>query len=217
MTEPLRFALGTGRMNAASIKLLSAAGISLPAPDNDRKLIMPSADDAIRYVKAKPTDIPTMVQYGAADMGICGLDKLRENGGNVYEPLMLPAVQARLSLCGLVDHPQTKLRYESRPRIATSYPNITQQFFRERGINAEVIKMHGSVELAPLIGLADLVVDMVETGTTLRENGLTEIRTILHSQAVLIANRASYRLKADAVRGMIDAFRGVVEREEQCG
>lgn len=217
MSEPLRFALGTGRMNRASTQLLSDAEISLPAPDNDRKLIVPSSDGSIRYVLAKPTDIPTMVQYGAADIGICGLDKLRENGSNVYEPLMLPAAQARLCLCGLADRPQIKLRYESQPRIATSYPNITQQFFRERGINAEVIKMHGSVELAPLLGLADLIVDVVETGTTLHENGLTEIRTILHTQAVLIVNRASYRLKADAVRGMIDAFRGVVEREHMTG
>lgn len=210
MTESLLFALGTGRMNKASTKLLLAAGISLPANNNDRKLIIPSEDGSIRYVLAKPTDIPTMVQYGAADIGICGLDKLRENGSMVYEPLLLPAAQSRLCLCGLADRLQTPLRYESQPRVATSYPNITQHFFRERGINAEVIKMHGSVELAPLLGLADLIVDIVETGATLRENGLVEIRTILHSQAVLVVNRASYRLKADAVRGMVDALRTVV-------
>jgi len=211
ITEPLFFALGTGRMTKSSLRLLTDAGISLPVVNNDRKLIIPSEDGTIRYVMAKPTDIPTMVQYGAADIGICGLDKLRENGSSVYEPLLMPAVQARISLCGPADRPQTPLRYESQPRVATSYPNITQRFFRERGINAEVIKMHGSVELAPLLGLADLVVDVVETGETLRENGLVEIRTILHTQAALIVNRASYRLKADAVKGMIDAMRGVVK------
>lgn len=160
---------------------------------------------------ARPTDVPTYVEYGAADLGICGLNTLRESNRDVYEPLLLPFGHCRLSLAGAADRPDTPLRYASQPRVATSYPKLTQEFFRERGVNAEVITLKGSVELAPLVGLADLIVDMVETGDTLRANGLVEMRTILHSQAILVANRAAYRLKSAAMRAVVDAIRTAIE------
>jgi ATP phosphoribosyltransferase len=163
---------------------------------------------------AKPTDVATFVEYGAADLGVCGIDKLREAEKDVYEPLLLPAGYCRLSLAGPADRADTPLRYESQMRVATTYPNLTTKFFRQRGVNAEIIKLNGSVELAPIVGLADLIVDIVSTGNTLRANGLVEFRTILHSQDVLIANRASYRLKSVAVQRVVEALRQVIEQDQ---
>ncbi len=206
-SEQLLVAMPKGRMAQEAYALFHAADISIPADDNGRRLIVDSGDGAIRYVLAKPTDVPTYVEYGAADVGVCGLDTLRESRRNVYEPLLLPFGYCHLSLCALADRPDTPLRYESQPRVATKYPNLTMDFFRSRGVNAEVIPLNGSVELGPLVGLADLIVDIVETGNTLRANGLIEIRTLLESQAVLVVNRASYRLKAAAIEALINALR----------
>lgn len=211
LEKPLSIAMPTGRMSKAPLELFERAGIPLPAGDDDRRLIVPSADGTIEYIWAKPTDVPTFVEYGAADLGVCGLDTLRESERNVYEPLLLPIGHCRLSLCAVANHSATPLRYESQPRVATKYPKLTMDFFRERGINAEIIKLNGSVELGPLVGLADLIVDLVETGNTLRANGLVEVRTIMQSQAVLIANRAAYRLKSTPVQRTIGAIKAVLE------
>src|SRR4051812_15610982 len=192
--NPLLIALPTGRMAEQSLALIERAGLALPSRNPGRKLIVESADGALRYIMAKPTDVPTFIEYGAADLGVCGLETLRESGRNVYEPLLLPFGHCRLSLIGPANRPDTPLRYESQPRVATKYPRLTLDFFRERGVNAEIIALHGSIELAPLVGLADLIVDIIETGTTMRANGLAELRVIMHSQAVLIVNRAAYRL-----------------------
>jgi ATP phosphoribosyltransferase len=213
-SETLFIALPKGRLTAATLDLLQRAG--LPAPDEaaGRKLILESPDGMLRYVLAKPADVPTYVEYGAADLGICGLDVLRESGRNVYEPLLLPFGYCRLSLAGPANRPDTPLRYESQPRVATTFPRLTTDFFRQRGINAEIITLNGSVELGPLVGLADLIVDLVDTGNTLRANGLVELRIILQSQAVLIANRAAYRTKSQVVQGFIDALRRVIHPAE---
>lgn len=212
--KPLSIALPTGRMSKQPLELIEKAGLSLPASGHDRKLIVPSEDGTLEYIWAKPTDVPTFVEYGAADLGVCGLDTLRESERKVYEPLLLPFGKCRLSLCGPANRPDTPLRYESQPRVATKYPHLTTMFFRQRGINAEIIKLNGSVELGPLVDLADLIVDLVETGNTLRANGLVEIQTILHSQAVLIANRASYRLKSVAFQRVFGAIKQVLEPQE---
>ena len=204
-------ALPKGRMAEQAVDLMARAGISGPRDDMGRKLVIESVDGSLRYIMAKPSDVPTYVEYGAADVGICGLDTLREGGRKVYEPLLLPFGHCHLSLCGPADRPDTPLRYESQPRVATKYPDLTIDFFRERGVNAEIIALNGSVELGPLVGLADLIVDLVETGGTLRANGLVEIRQLMHSQAVLIVNRASYRLKADMIRSMVAALRQAIE------
>lgn len=214
MEKPLSIALPTGRMSKQPLALFEKAGVSLPEGDDDRRLIVPSEDGSIEYIWAKPTDVPTFVEYGAADLGVCGLDTLRESERNVYEPLLLPFGRCRLSLCTLAGHSDTPLRYESQPRVATKYPKLTMDFFRERGINAEIIKLNGSVELGPLVGLADLIVDLVETGNTLRANGLVEVRTIMDVQAVLIANRASYRLKSIAMQRAIGAIKTVLEPKD---
>jgi len=214
-------ALPKGRMAAQTLALLETAGIPAPHDDIGRKLIVDgvAADGtesnlSLRYIMAKPSDTPTYVEYGAADIGICGLDTLRESRRNVYEPLLLPFAHCHLSLCAPADRPQTPLRYESQPRVATKYPNLTADFFRARGVNAEVIALNGSVELGPLVGLADLIVDLVQTGGTLRANGLVEIRTLMESQAVLIVNRAAYRLKSAAISDVIARLRTAIQEQE---
>jgi ATP phosphoribosyltransferase len=210
----LVIALPKGRISEAVISHFAKAGISLPADMGGRKLILESEDQQLRYVMARPGDVPTFVEYGAADMGVCGLDVLREGGRDVYEPLLLPFGHCRLSLAGMADRPDRPLRYESQMRVATSYPRLTADFFRQRGVNAEIITLKGSVELAPFVGLADLIVDIIETGSTLRANGLVEFRTILQVQSVLIANRASYRLKSAAVQRVIAALRQVAKQDQ---
>ncbi len=212
--EILVIAIAKGRDTEDILAHFDKAGISLPADKGGRKLILESEDKHIRYIMAKPADVATFVEYGAADLGVCGLDVLREQGRDVYEPLLLPAGFCRLSLAGPADRPDSPLRYESQMRVATSYPSITADFFRQRGVNVEIITLKGSVELAPLVGLADLVVDVVQTGNTLRANGLVEFRTILHCQEVLIANRASYRLKSVAVQRIIGALRQVAGQDQ---
>lgn len=212
-TDPniLVVALAKGRDTEEAINFIRRAGLPTPEGDPGRKLILSSADGTLRYILAKPADVPTFVEYGAADLGICGLDVLRESSRNVYEPLLLPFGYCRLSLAGPAGRPDTPLRYESQPRVATIFPKLTAEFFRRRGVNAEIITLKGSVELAPLVGLADLIVDLVQTGNTLRANGLAEYRTIMHVQAVLTANRAAYRLKSAAMQRVVNAMRAVSE------
>lgn len=208
----LVMALAKGRLTDEALAYLERAGLPRPAGDPGRKLILESADGSMRFIMAKPGDVPTYVEYGAADLGICGLDVLRESRRDVYEPLLLPFGYCRLSLAGPTMRADTPLRYESQPRVATSFPNLTAEFFRQRGVNAEIINLKGSVELAPLVGLADLIVDLVETGSTLRANGLAEFRTILESQAVLVANRAAYRLHSDAMQRIIASLRQAAQQ-----
>ncbi len=211
---PLTIAMPKGRLTDDGMAYLGRAGYAIPANGDasgaaGRKLVLDSADGRLRFILAKPSDVPIFVEYGAADVGIAGLDVLREAKRDVYEPLLLPFGHCRLVVAGPNDRPDKPLRLERSPRVATKFPRLTEAFFRQRGIAPEIIFMSGSVELAPLVGLADLIVDLVQTGVTLRENGLAELRVILESQAVLIANRASYRLKAEPVRGLIDALAGV--------
>jgi ATP phosphoribosyltransferase len=206
-------ALPKGRLAEDALAFLVRAGYAAPAnrdhrqgdSNSSRKLVLEGADGRLRFIMAKPADVPIFVEYGAADLGIVGLDVLREAERDVYEPLQLPFGYCRLVLAGKAEHADRSLWLERSPRVATKFPRLTEAYFRKRGLAPELIVMSGSVELAPLVGLADMIVDLVQTGTTLRENGLTEIRTILDSQAVLIANRASYRLRAREVRELIDA------------
>ena len=149
--DVLRVALPKGRMADDALGLMLAAGLPAPLADAGRKLVVPSADGRYQYILAKPSDVPTYVEYGAADIGVCGLDTLRESGRAVYEPLLLPFGRCRLSVCAPVDRADIPLRYESQPRVATKYPKLTMEFFRKRGVNAEVIALNGSVELGPLV------------------------------------------------------------------
>src|SRR5512135_3672353 len=206
----LTMALPKGRLTDDALAFLARAGYALPgSSENGRKLILDGADGRLRFVMAKPSDVPIFVEYGAADVGIAGLDVVREAERDVYEPLRLPFGYCRLVVAGKAGRPDRPLRLERSPRVATKFPRLTEGFFRKRGLAPEIIVMSGSVELAPLVGLADLIVDLVQTGVTLQQNGLAELHTILESQAVLLANRASYRLRAAEVRELIDALAAV--------
>lgn len=209
-------ALPKGRDTERTLTFFANAGLAIPG-DFGRKLMVDSDDGSIRYLLAKPGDVPTYVEYGAADVGVSGLDVLRESGRDVYEPLLLPYSYCHLSLAGFSDRPNVPLRYESQPRVVSKYPRLAAAFFRSRGINAEIIELNGSVELGPVTGLADLIVDLVESGETLRANGLTELRVIMQSQAVLIANRAAWRLKHEAIQQMIGRLAQQIERERTVG
>ncbi|MCD6289065.1 MAG: ATP phosphoribosyltransferase [Anaerolineae bacterium] len=211
--DRLRIALPKGRSLSATLGFLAQAGYDFrESVQHSRRLLVLDGAGKLEAVFVKPKDVPVFVEYGAADLGIVGTDVLREVERDVYEPLLLPFGYCRLSVAAPADRPDIPLRWEPSPRVATSYPNLTYRFFQERGVSPEIILLSGSVELSPLVGLADLLVDMVETGRTLRENGLVELRTILHSQAELIANRASYVLKSEAMAALIDDLRRVVAR-----
>ena len=208
----LVIALPKGRLLDEARHCLERAGYGLREGDNGRQLVLPSAAAHVRYVLAKPSDVPVYVEYGACDLGIAGLDVLREAQRDLLEPLLLPFGHCRLSVAGPAGRADRPLRLEPNPRVATKFPRLTEAFFRERGVSAEIIELSGSVELAPLVDLADLIVDLVQSGQTLRDNGLAELRVVLHSQAVLVANRAAWRLKAEAVGAFVASLRRTLKK-----
>nr|WP_199621572.1 ATP phosphoribosyltransferase [Paenibacillus alkalitolerans] len=206
MSELLRIAMPKGRIVKKAAELFQEAGLGLPDDiDDSRKYIIPIPEIGIELIMAKPVDVPTFVEYGVTDLGIVGKDVLVEENRNVYELLDLGIARCRMSVIGLPDWKPTL-----HPRVATKYPNVASKYFRERGQQVEVIKLNGSIELAPLIGLADRIVDMVETGTTLRENGLVEMETMFHITSRLIANRVSFRMKNDKIQSLCDRLQSVV-------
>jgi len=203
---PLTLALPKGRLTDDAFAFLARAGFAPPPASGGRKLVLDGADGKLRYIFVKPADVPVFVEYGAADLGIAGLDVVREAERDVYEPRSLPFGFCRLVVAGKDGVSYQSLHLERSPRVATKFPRLAESYFRKRGLAPEIIVMSGSVELAPLVGLSDLIVDLVQTGSTLLENGLSELRVILESQAILIANRASYRLRPAAMRILIDAL-----------
>jgi ATP phosphoribosyltransferase len=208
MTE-LTIALAKGRLLTPSLKLLASLGYDVREAADSRQLVLTA--HAARFILAKPMDAPIYVEYGAADAGIVGLDALRERGVNVYEPLLLGYGACRLVVAGRPEFQNAEWKMLAGLRVATKYPRVTRQYFAARGLSAEIIEVYGSVELAPRVGLADLIVDVVDTGRTLRENGLVELAEIFKSQAVLIVNRASHTLKVNAIRELIEKIN--VKRE----
>lgn len=200
MQQVLKVAMPKGRINKPAIKLFQSAGYPLPDDlDDSRKLIISVPEAKMEFIMAKPVDVATYVEYGVADIGIVGKDVLMEDSRDVYELLDLGIARCRMSVIGLPDWSPVM-----HPRVATKYPNVASRYFRERGQQVEVIKLNGSIELAPLIGLADRIVDMVETGRTLAENGLVEQEQIFAITSRLIANRVSYRMKNDAIQLLCD-------------
>ncbi len=207
--EPLTVALPKGRMQEDALALLARAGY--PAtPEESRKLVFEDETGRLRFLMAKPVDVPTYVEYGAAALGVSGQDVLRESGRDVYEPLGLAFGQCRLVLAGPPEWRTRNLRLEPNLRIASKYPRMTREYLQRRGISAEIIPLNGSIELAPMVGLADLLVDLTQTGRTLRENGLVELETIMQSQATLIVNRAWHKLQFQAIQGLIRALAAVL-------
>jgi len=206
--KKLTIAMPKGRIFEEAIHFLQQAGLQVTAELQDsRKLVIPVENAQLEFILAKPTDVPTYVEYGVADVGVVGKDVLLEDERDVNELLDLQIGYCRMMVAGMPDWKPTEA-----PRVATKYPKIASRYFREQGQQVEVIKLNGSVELAPLIGLADRIVDIVSTGRTLQENGLVELENICEITTRLIANRASYRMKSEAVDDIAGKFLEVIPR-----
>ncbi len=210
MNELLTIAMPKGRIFDEAVELLRRAGYRLPPEFEDsRKLIVDVPEENFRFILAKPMDVPTYVEHGVADLGIAGKDVMLEKERDVYELLDLKISKCRLSVAGL---PNTKMN-DVAPKVATKYPNVAAAYFREQGEQVEIIKLNGSIELAPIIGLSDRIVDIVSTGRTLKENGLVEYEKIVDITSRLIANPVSYRMKDARISEMVDRLSKVIEQE----
>ncbi|MEB2310774.1 MAG: ATP phosphoribosyltransferase [Sorangiineae bacterium] len=206
MSAPLTIAIPKGRVLRALAPLFERAGVdSRPLAADDRKLIRESEGGALRFLLLKPDDVPTYVEYGAADLGVSGRDTLLERRYELYQPLDLGIGRCRMVVAG-----PRGAEVPPVPRVATKYPRIALEHFASRGVQAEVILVQGSVELAPLVGLAHLIVDLVETGTTLHENGLEEREVICEVSSVLIANPSQYKLRHAEIQPLVARLRGAL-------
>jgi ATP phosphoribosyltransferase len=204
--RPLTVAIPKGRVQRQLVPLLDKAGLEASRLlDDDRKLIRETDDGALRFLLLKPDDVPTYVEYGAADLGIVGRDVLLERRYDLYQPLDLGIGRCRMVVAG-----PPGVTLPAVPRIATKYTRIATEHFAAKGVQAEVIFVQGSVELGPLVGLSDLIVDIVETGSTLSENGLVEYETICDISSVVVANRALFKLRHAEVSSIVERLRGVV-------
>ncbi len=225
----LTIALAKGRLLSPSIKLFESLGYDLRETRDSRKLVIDDAAHRARFLIAKPMDVPIYVEYGAADVGVVGQDALFESGVDVYEPLVLEYGYCRLIVAGKPEFlaassrgttafsvgnssravaSDAEWRLLAGLRVATKYPRSAQKHFSARGLSVEIIALYGSIELAPMVGLADLIVDVVDTGRTLRENGLVELDEIFKSQAAFIVNRAAHTLRVDEIRALIEKIDG---------
>ncbi len=206
----LRIALSKGRIFDETLPLLAAAGIHpLENPETSRKLILDTNQPEIQLVIIRATDVPTYVEYGAADLGVAGKDVLMEHGGEgLYEPLDLKIACCRLMVAGKVNEPAPN----GRLRIATKYVRSTERFYASRGEQVEIIKLYGSMELAPLVGLADRIVDVVDTGNTLRANGLEPLEHIADISSRLVVNKATMKIKHRFINQIIEQMQGAVAK-----
>lgn len=211
--RPLTLALPKGRLLRPALDLLRRVGVDGVPDDESRRLIFTDAIRGLRLLVLKPLDVPTYVEYGAADLGIVGKDILLEQEPDVYEPLDLGFGSCRL----VVAEPKGLWERDdpakwSWVRVATKYPNLTRRYFADRGIQVEVVRLDGSIELAPLVGLAERIVDLVQSGETLRANGLVEVAEILSSTARLVVNRAAQKTAFQAVSRFVGELRAGVAR-----
>jgi len=209
----ITLALSKGRIFEEAMPLLAAAGITvLDDPDTSRKLILDTNLQDVRVLVVRATDVPTYVQYGGADMGITGRDTLLEHGSEgLYQPLDLQIAKCRISVAARVGFDYASaVRQGSRLTVATKYLAIAREFFATKGVHVDLIKLYGSMELAPLTGMADAIVDLVSTGNTLRANHLVEVEHIMDISSRLVVNQAALKLKQAPIRRIIDAFAAAV-------
>jgi ATP phosphoribosyltransferase len=210
-SDLLTLALAKGRLLEPAVELLRKADIVVPEDIfSSRRLLSPDPSGCFQFLLVKPMDLPTYVEYGVAAAGICGRDVLLETLADLHQPLDLGIGRCRLVLAGTVQGAETKGNLLSNTRVATSFPRVTERFFRSQGVPAEVIYLSGSVELAPGLGLADKVVDLVETGRTLKENGLKILEEIAHSSARVVVNRAAFHLQHLEVQNLLARLRKVI-------
>ena len=210
----LTLALSKGRIYDETLPLLQAAGISVADdPEKSRKLILATSRPGLRIVIVRASDVPTYVQHGGADLGVVGLDTVLEHGGaGLYQPLDLRIARCRMSVAARADFDYAgAVKQGSRIRVATKYTRIARDHFADKGVHVDLIKLYGSMELAPLTGLADAIVDLVSTGSTLKANQLVEVESILPISARLVVNQAALKLKREPIRALVDAFAAAVE------
>ena len=200
----LTIAVSKGRIYEEALPLLEEAGITpIDDPKKCRKLILRTTRDDVQLVIIRATDVPTFVEYGAADLGIAGKDVLLEHGAeSLYEPLDLNIACCRLMTAAHKDAPELR----NRIRVATKYVKIAQSYFASKGIQAEIIKLYGSMELAPLVGLADCIVDLVDTGNTLKANDLEPRELIMNISSRLVVNKAAMKMKHEAIAALLTQF-----------
>jgi ATP phosphoribosyltransferase len=209
----ITLALSKGRIFDETLPLLKAAGIEvLEDPEKSRKLIIGTSREGVRIVLVRATDVPTYVQHGGADLGVVGKDTLIEHGGQgLYEPLDLQIAQCRVSVAVRADFDYAAaIKQGSRIRVATKYTRIARDHFADKGVHVDLIKLYGSMELAPLTGLAEAIVDLVSTGSTLKANQLVEVEQIMSISARLVVNQAALKLQREPIRSIIDAMAAAV-------
>jgi len=214
MTDTLAIALSKGKLLEPALDLFRRVGLApKDASPDSRRLIFEHPASGTTPMILRPSDVPTYVEYGAVDAGIVGADVLMEQATDVYEPLDLGFGACRLAVAAPESAVKRNGRHGTRLRVATKYPNLTERYFTQKGIPIEIIKLYGSVELAPLVGLADRIVDLVSSGKTLRAHNLVVTDVITESTARLIVNRASLKLKHKRVNGLIEALRAGLQGE----
>ena len=205
--------LSEGRIFDETLPLLKSAGIEVAEdPETSRKLILPTTRADVRVVLVRATDVPTYVQYGGADLGVAGKDVLLEHGSQgLYQPLDLKIAKCRMSVAVRDDFDYaTAVKQGSRIRVATKYTQTARAHFSDKGVHVDLVKLYGSMELAPLTGLADAIVDLVSTGSTLKANHLVEVEKIMDISSRLVVNQAALKLKREPIRKIIDAFAAAI-------
>jgi len=215
MSDWITFALPKGRIMQDSMELFGKIGITCPEMAGEsRKLVFENPQDRYRFMAVRATDVPTYVEYGCADIGVVGKDTLLDQNKDLYEPLDL-----KFGYCRMVVAEPQALQQQDDPaswsniRVATKYPNITEKFFAAKGVQVELIKLYGSIELAPLVGLSERIVDLVSTGGTLKANGMVEVETIAEVTSRLIVNRASLKTKHQRISKILDGLEAVIGDE----
>ena len=213
----ITFALAKGRLARQVMELLKCSGVAVPEMDDPktRKLIFEDPVHGYRFFLAKPSDVPTYVEYGVADIGVCGRDTLLEEGRKLYEVMDLGIGKCRMCVCG-PESARELLHSRQMIRVATKYPVIAKDYFyNKKHQTVEIIKLNGSVELAPIVGLSEVIVDIVETGSTLRENGLIVLEEIAQVSAKVVVNQVSMKMESERIGEIIDGLRKSVGRDER--
>jgi ATP phosphoribosyltransferase len=216
----ITIALSKGRIFEETLPLLSAAGIvALDDPESSRKLILSTNRADVRLIIVRASDVPTYVQYGAADMGVAGKDVLNEHGGTgLYQPLDLNIARCRMMVAVRDDFDyESAVRQGARLRIATKYVQTAREHFAGKGVHVDLIKLYGSMELAPLVGLSDAIVDLVSSGNTLKANNLKAVEEVYDISSRLVVNQASLKLKRSDIQPLLDAFSRAVNQQDEAG
>ena len=213
MNKTLTIALSKGRIFKETMPLLEAAGIkALDDPETSRKLILDTNHENIKLVIIRATDVPVYVQYGAADLGVTGKDVLMEHGGEgLYEMLDLHIAECKLMTAGFADKPLP----EGQLKVATKFVNCTRDYFAKQGRQIEIIKLYGSMELAPIVGLADIIVDVVQTGSTLKANGLVPLEHMADISSRMIVNTASMKVKYELLGDLLEKIKVAVDERDK--